>query len=161
MRRLTVMVLLLTVFAVGGFAEEVKQLGGMGDGAKAALLYIPNRFMDLVDIFRLSIGVGEGWGANFRATELLTAGVSDYDTIRFGMRGREMPRYEESVEEQCIGLFGFRAGRFDRDPYELAITGHAAYAGLEAGLDLDEIADFLLGFVCIDYREDDMGPKVW
>ena len=161
MRNLVLTFVILGCLCGSGFAEEVKQLEGMSNGAKAALLYLPNRLMDFVDIFRLNVGVGEGWGANLRATNFLTAGVSDYDTIRFGMRGREMPRYEEAVDEECIGLFGLQIGKFDRDPYELAFTGHVAYAGLEAGLDLDEIVDFLLGLACVDYREDDMGPRVW
>ena len=140
---------------------ESSALDGLEDGTKAALLYLPNRLLDLVDIFRANIGVGRGWGLNLRATRFLTGAASEYDTIRFGMRGREMPRYEEYVDECCLGLMGLELGHFDRSSFEVGATAHLGYIGAEAGFDLDETVDFLLGFACIDYREDDFGSRVW
>jgi len=145
--------------ATFGQAEEVRPLRSVGRTTQRVLLYLPNRFMDFLDIFRANMGVGPGWGANFRATEYFTAGASDYDTIRFGMRGRQMPRYEEMVREAAFGLFGYQTGYFDREPFEVAATAHAACLGFELGFDLDEAGDFILGFGCMDYKEDDLGPR--
>lgn len=142
-------------------AQAQDELSGMSRGARIALLYIPNRLLDFVDIFRANIGVGPGWGLNARATRYLTAASSEYDTIRFGMRGREMPRYEEAIDEECFGLFALQLGDFDRDPFEVAATVHAAYIGAELGGDLNEVGDFILGIFMYDYQEDDMGPNVW
>src|SRR5262245_55389039 len=74
------------------------------------LYYVPNRVLDFIDIGRLSIGIGCGFGVNVRVTELAEIGFGQYSTTRFGMKGRVLPVYEESINESGIAFLGYVNG---------------------------------------------------
>ena len=125
------------------------------------LYYVPNRVLDLVDIGRVSIGIGCGWGFNVRATELLELGYGQYSTTRFGMKGRVMPVYDEKIDEGGIGFLGYVNGCLQRDPSEIGADLHLGVIGAQAAVSLMEAVDFVTGFVLIDLQCDDLGPNPW
>lgn len=125
------------------------------------LFYIPNRALDLVDIGRLSIGVGPGFDANIRATELATVGLGQYETTRFGMKGRTLPVYEENIDEGGVGFLGYVNGKLQRDPSEIGGDLHVGVVGVQAAASLAEAADFLAGLILIDLQKDDLTASPW
>lgn len=125
------------------------------------LYYVPNRVLDFIDIGRLSIGVGCGFGVNVRVTELAEIGYGQYSTTRFGMKGRVLPVYEESINESGIAFLGYVNGCLQRDPTEVGADLHLGIIGAEAAVSLAEAADFVTGFLLIDLQGDDLGPNPW
>lgn len=123
------------------------------------LYYVPNRVLDLVDIGRLNIGIGCGWGFNVRATELAEIGYGCYETTRFGMKGRVLPVYEENISEGGIAFLGYVNGCLQRDPTEVGADLHIGVIGAQAAVSLAEAADFITGFLLIDLQQDDLGPN--
>ncbi len=123
------------------------------------LFYVPNRVLDFVDIFRLNIGIGCGWGFNVRATELAQIGYGCYETTRFGMKGRVMPVYEENINEGGVAFLGYVNGCLQRDPTEVGADLHIGVIGAQAAVSLAEAADFITGFIFVDLQQDDLGPN--
>lgn len=123
------------------------------------LYYVPNRVLDFVDIFRLNIGIGCGWGFNVRATELAEIGYGCYETTRFGMKGRVLPVYEENINEGGVAFLGYVNGCLQRDPTEIGADLHVAVIGAQAAVSLAEAADFITGFILVDLQQDDLGPN--
>ena len=117
--------------------------------------------LDFIDIGRLSIGVGCGFGDNVRVTELAEIGYGQYSTTRFGMKGRVLPVYEESINESGIAFLGYVNGCLQRDPTEVGADLHLGIIGAEAAVSLAEAADFVTGFLLIDLQGDDLGPNPW
>jgi len=125
------------------------------------LLYPVNRVLDILDIFRLNVGFGPGYGINVRATKLLQAGVESYSTVRVGL-GKESgiwnPRYGIVYTESELFTAGvsltYQGGR-QRGTLEVGTTVHLGIIGADAAIDLAEVADFLLGFAMVDFKEDD------
>ena len=125
------------------------------------LYYAPNRVLDAIDIFRLNIGIGCGFGFNVRATELAEIGYGQYSTTRFGIKGRVMPVYDEKIDEAGIGFLGCVNGCLQRDPSEVGADLHLGIIGAQAAISLVEVVDFVAGFVLIDLQGDDLGPNPW
>ncbi len=125
------------------------------------LLYPVNRVLDILDIFRLNVGFGLGYGINVRATKVLQAGVENYSTVRVGL-GKESgiwsPRYgivyTESEPLTAGVSLAYHGGR-QRGMMEVGTTVHLGIIGADAAVDLAEVADFFLGFAMIDFQEDD------
>jgi len=125
-------------------------------------LYYPvNRFLDFVDIFRVNVGFGCGFGVNVRLTELAEIGFSQYETTRFGLKGRIFPVYQENIDEAGFALFGYVNGCLQRDPTEVGFDLHLGIIGVEAAISLAEVADFFAGIILIDPQCDDLGPNPW
>ena len=125
------------------------------------LLYPFNRIFDILDIFRVNVGFGPGYGINVRATKVLQAGVENYSTVRMGL-GKEsgiwIPRYGIVYTESepfTAGISLAYTGGRQRGTMEVGTTVHLGYIGAEGAIDLAEIADFFLGFALIDFKEDD------
>jgi hypothetical protein len=134
--------------------------GGGSSGASAgrkALLYLPNRLADLVDIVRLDVGVGFGYGAVARITKHLQMGYRHFDpgSMRFGLRGRRAPVFLERADEKGFG------GGFKTSPErkvtagEFGLGADLAIIGAYAGICFDELADFAAGLVTYDFKGDD------
>ncbi len=125
------------------------------------LLYPVNRILDIFDIFRINVGFGPGYGINVRATKALQVGVESYETFRVGL-GKESgiwnPRYgvvyTEAEPFTAGASLAYMGGR-QRGAMEVGTTVHLGIIGAEGAIDLAEIADFVLGFVLIDFKEDD------
>jgi hypothetical protein len=125
------------------------------------LFYIPNRALDLIDIARVSVGVGPGFNANVRATELATVAAGQYETTRFGMKGRTLPVFEENIDEGGVGFLGYVNGRLQRDPSEVGADLHLGIVGAQVAASLAEAADFLAGIILIDLQKDDLTASPW
>jgi hypothetical protein len=118
--------------------------------------YVPNVVMDFVDIFKGSVGVGNGSGVDLRFTRLLAAGYSRYDVTRYGLNGRDRPVYEESIYDGGVGVVGFVFGDLVRDPYEIGLTVQIVKGGAEGAINVRSGLDFLCGLAFIDLEGDNV-----
>jgi len=126
--------------------------------------YVPNRFLDLVDIFRLRLRVGPGLAVNARLTEHADAYIGTYYAGFVGLPGPRMApdiRYPAGLEyEKGIMLLGVDATddlphEPDYSPTEIVMGLHLLLLGADIGLDPVELGDFFSGWIMIDLREDD------
>ncbi len=121
------------------------------------LLYIPNRVLDLIDIFRVDVGFGPSVGAVVRVTEYGQLGYRQMmpASVRVGDLGRRLPVMVEKSSE--FGIGPVYADSPDRPvcPGEVGLGGDVLVAGAYAGVCIDEVADFLAGLVLIDLKGDD------
>ena len=128
------------------------------------LWYIPNRLLDLVDIFRLRLRAGPGLSAHVRMTDYANLFIGQYYTAYLGLPGPRMApelRWPVGWEyEKGLMLMGVDAT--DDLPHEPAYAStecniglQLLLVGIEAGFDPVELGDFFAGFVLIDVREDD------
>lgn len=125
--------------------------------------YLPNRVFDLCDIARFHVRVGEGFGVGARATRSVPLFVGEYSALWVGLPG---PRGRASVPlplgleaQKGVEVGPVSASSQSRAPVygvgEVGAGGMAAVIGLDVGLDPYELADFLAGFVLVDFANDD------
>lgn len=121
------------------------------------VFYIPNVLLDFVDIFKLNVGVGPGFGIHAQATEPLQAGIIFYDCVRIGLTGKRFDfwRYEDTQE---IGIcYAYhQKGDIKRNNSEIGGILHFLILGAEASINLEEIGDFISGIFFYDAKEDDL-----
>jgi len=139
-----------------GWNESAIASKGEEEWWETALLYIPNRVVDLVDIFRADVGVGGSFGGVLRVTEKGQAGYRSLGvgSARVGLFGREVPIMIEKDDEKGIGP-SFKQSR-DRHVCQGEVgIGVDAVAGAYAGICFDEVVDFLGGVFLLDPSNDD------
>lgn len=150
------------------------------------IMYVPNRIMDALDIFSLSIGAGPVIGADVRATRLVTVGAGAGAAVKvvkgyhrqYGVElqeGYNIDFLMYSIEKQQTDMASRFINRIDIDRtcivtpddrvydfYEGARDYWSIGASLALILDVDvdvhpvEIFDFVTGIFCIDLCADDM-----
>ena len=129
----------------------------------ALLYYIPNRFLDLIDVFRFDVGVGVSAGAVLRVSRYAQLGLRGFWPVswRLGLHGRWYPIFAERLPEFGISP-NFRTNR----PRHLSTTPAELGAGVDLGLiggyfgfSFDELFDFVLGIIFIDFKGDDFQPQ--
>lgn len=132
-----------------------------GDGSpwwSEVLLYIPNRILDLIDVFRVDVGVGASVGAVVRVTEYAQVGYRQMApvSLRVGDFGRQFPVLVETSNE--IGVSPAFKQSADREvcKAEVGLGGDLLIVGAYGGICLDELADFVGGLFLIDFKDDDM-----
>lgn len=122
------------------------------------LLYIPNRVLDLIDVFRVDVGVGASVGAVVRVTEYAQVGYRQMlpVSLRVGDFGRQFPVVVESSNE--IGISPAFKQSSDRDicTAELGLGLDVLILGGYGGVCLDELADFIGGIFLVDFKGDDL-----
>lgn len=122
------------------------------------LLYIPNRILDLIDVFRVDVGVGASVGAVVRVTEYAQVGYRQMApvSLRVGDFGRQFPVLVETSNE--IGVSPAFKQSADREvcSAEIGLGGDLLIVGAYGGICLDELADFVGGLFLIDFKDDDM-----
>jgi hypothetical protein len=122
-----------------------------------ALLWVPNRIVDFIDIFRVDAGVGVGTGAVVRLTSWGQMGIRDQEPgmLRIGDFGRDWPVIIEDTDERgfitdftsvpernlCKGIIG--------------VGADVVLVGAHAGFCPEELLDFVLGIFFIDIMDDD------
>ena len=121
------------------------------------LLYVPNRILDFIDIFRIDVGFGPSVGAVVRVTEYGQVGFREMlpASVRVGDLGRRFPGMIETSNEFGIGPAYVDSADRSVCPGEIGLGGDVMLAGAYAGVCVDEIADFLAGLVFIDLKGDD------
>jgi len=129
-----------------------------------ALWYLPNRLMDAADMFRVRLRLGPGFAAHARVTDYGAFYLGTYRSVYLGLPGPRYPNYFRPPwgpeELKGLVLFGVDATDLTPDgpeysPTEIALGAHLGLAGAEAGFDPFELGDFLTGWFCIDFGEDD------
>jgi hypothetical protein len=136
-----------------------------GDGfLYGALVYIPNRLLDVFDIVRARVRLGPGLAVGARATELADVFVGSYASVYIGLpgpRGRVMPRLPAGLEsksgiEVSAADATLEAGLGpDYGDTEFGFGFQLAIVGVDIGVDPGEILDLVLGLVTIDIADDD------
>jgi len=147
--------------------------------------YLVDRLLDIMDCFILNVSAGPGVIINARATKLAQAGIGMAKINRLGFVGRRLGRWAELRTEIGVSLLYLSNStlkplvynrflydwcidvkrdevtdidmfrNYDRDFFDIAVTVHILFAGLEIGFRLREFADFLLGLFTIDFQGDD------
>lgn len=125
---------------------------------RSILFYLPNRIIDLFDVFRIDIGAGSSAGVVLRATRYGQVGYRFVDpvSLRLGAFGRSSPIVVERNSESGFGDNFSQTPNRHVTPYEIGI-GADLLIGAYAGVSLDELADFLTGILFIDWKGDDIG----
>jgi len=125
---------------------------------RKVLLYIPNRVLDLVDIVRLDVGVGIGYGGVIRPTKYLQAGYREMEPgmLRFGALGRRSPFLIEEVNEEGFGRDFARASKRKVSKVEFGVGLDLGVIGGYGGVCIDSAGDFVLGIFGIDFEDDDL-----
>ncbi len=146
--------------------------------------YMKDRFNDALDVGGVEIGVGLQMGAHARATKFAQAGFGYSTGEVLSWDGRTFSFYEENREEVGLGIFYYNyADReilasnstyypedwflenletvydpdriFDRKYYEVGGKLSLLFIGVDAYLDILQIADFAMGFLGFDICRDD------
>ena len=129
-----------------------------GITTRKVLLWLPNRFLDFIDIFRVDVGVGPSFGAVVRVTKYAQAGYRSFSpaALRIGDFGRTAPVMLEKSNE--FGVSPFFSKSQDRQvcPGEIAAGADLFIVGLHAGVCVDQLYDFLTGLFFYDPGSDDL-----
>ena len=132
--------------------------------AHKVLLYIPNRVVDFVDIFRLRVRVGPGVAVGARATKYVQAYFGSYGALYAGLPGarrRVMPRSPIGLETNTGITVSVLDATIDGgfgpeySPTEIGAGVHLAVVGVDVGIDPWEIVDFVAGIFTLGVRDDD------
>ena len=132
--------------------------------AHKVLMYVPNRVLDLVDIFRVRLRAGPGLGVHVQATELLSFYGGSYRSVYVGLPG---PRESSELRpfagrEDWKGLLLVGVDATDDTPHHPGYANsefnagiHLLLVGAEVGFDPVQFGDFLVGLIGRDPRGDD------
>lgn len=125
---------------------------------KKVLWWLPNRFLDFTDIFRLDLGVGSSFGAAVRVTkygQVAYRSVSPF-SVRAGLMGRRAPFMIENSSEMGVGPLFIASNDREVTPLEIGVGADLFLVGAYGGFSVDELADFLGGIFMYDFKEDDL-----
>lgn len=125
---------------------------------KSALLYIPNRVLDFLDIFRFDVGVGPGAGAVLRMTKDGQLGYRREfpGSVRVGLRGRRVPVFLDTHDESGAGTTFRQSPDRQVQPAEFGVGVDILIGGAYIGADLGAVGDFCLGVFGVDLADDDL-----
>jgi hypothetical protein len=128
---------------------------------KSIVLYVPNRVFDILDIIRLRLRVGPGISAGVRATEVASLFLGAHSTVWAGLhgsRGKTTFPWIVGVESHAgaeVGPIGPSATGCYFDPLEVGLELQPLIVGLNFGVGVFEVVDFVTGLLFIDLQEDD------
>lgn len=124
----------------------------------SALLYIPNRVLDILDIVRFDVGVGPAVGGVIRVTPYAQAGARFMMplSVRAGLRGRKSPVFIEHTSEVGVGPLYLDSSQRKATPLEIGAGVDLFLFGVYFGISVDSIFDAVLGFVGVDISDDDL-----
>ncbi|MFH1998462.1 MAG: hypothetical protein ABIK28_02225 [Planctomycetota bacterium] len=136
--------------------DEEKEHSPVG----TALLYIPNRIFDALEIVRAGVNAGFGFGVDCRATWVAQAVFIHDSSVGLGFQGvRHLPvcgRLAHTsvgvgpIKTPSLGLFDWPI-----NDYDIRIELFIAVVGAHVAVDLEAIADFVTGFFLFDISDDD------
>jgi len=153
-------------FELGKEYSDYNKPAGSKAGSKASspstwrtvLLYLPNRFLDLIDIVKIDLGAGIGYGGVVRPTKYLQFGYREMEPgmLRLGLMGRRAPALIEKKGESGFGRDFGRASKRKTSPGEFGVGLDLYLVGAYVGVSPDSAADFVLGIFGGDFEEDDL-----
>jgi len=122
------------------------------------LMWFPNRFLDLVDVFRADVGAGLSHGGVIRITKYGQAGYRKMSpaSARLGLMGRRAPALLEESDEKGIGPNFTQSKQRVICPGEIGAGLDLLIVGAYAGVCVDEAVDFIGGIFFIDILDDDL-----
>jgi len=122
------------------------------------ILWIPNRILDFIDVFRVDVGVGPAAGGVVRVTEYGQLGYRQMMpfSVRVGDFGRQFPAMIEQSNEIGAGPTFLQSRDRSVCSGEVGLGADLFIVGGYAGICVDELADFLAGLVFIDLKDDDL-----
>lgn len=124
---------------------------------RQVLLWLPNRVIDLFDIFRVDVGVGPAAGGVIRVSKYAQAGYRQMLPVsaRVGLMGRRAPVMLENANELGVSPLYVHNSNRKVCPGEVGIGLDLFIAGGYAGICVDEAVDFLGGIFTLDPKDDD------
>jgi hypothetical protein len=122
------------------------------------LLWIPNRILDLIDIFHVDVGVGASYGGVVRVSKWGQAGYRQMApaSVRFGTFGRSVPVKVERDKESGFGSSFNSSPEREVCSGEIGVGADAFLVGAYGGICVDELADFVGGLFFFDFKKDDI-----
>lgn len=122
------------------------------------LLWIPNRIMDLIDIFKVDVGVGPSFGAVVRVTKYGQVGYRSVSplSVRMGLFGRSAPFMLEHSSELGLGPGFIQSHDRTVCKGELGAGADLFVVGAYGGVCIDELIDFVAGIFFLDVSGDDL-----
>ncbi len=152
------------------------------------IFYLPNRLLDVIDLLKVSVGVGPGFGLELYASENFWLSYLNYRSWRLGIDGRSTGLYEEGRYREwhlgdrrgdadakgraLIGVLGpmraYEAPLRDGVPalppvpknaWDIGVQAHALIAGAEVLIRPYELFDFVVGLWGDDPAGDDFGMR--
>ncbi len=138
--------------------DDDEEDSGRGVGTEL-LLYLPNRLFDLLEVARLGVNVGPGFGIDAEVTRLARAAAVSRTSAGLGYQGlRHLPVMASAESWVGVGPVGIGAHlgpRWHRSTADVRLELHLLIVGAHAAIDLLAIADFLGGLVLLDPEGDD------
>jgi len=128
------------------------------------VLYIPNRILDILDIFRARVRVGPGFAVGARATEGASVYAGSYNSFYLGLPGPRLSPIvkspigaEVSSDIESGALSADADGEFgpNYSSTEIGAGVQAGIIGVDVAFDPVEIVDFIGGIFMFDPRKDD------
>jgi hypothetical protein len=124
---------------------------------RQVLLWLPNRVVDLFDIFRIDVGVGPAAGGVIRVSKYAQAGYRQMLPVsaRVGLMGRRAPVMLENANELGVSPLYVHNSNRKVCPGEVGVGLDLFIAGGYAGICVDEVVDFFGGIFTLDPKDDD------
>jgi hypothetical protein len=124
------------------------------------VMYLPDRVFDLFDVARAGVNVGPGVGIQLKATDAVQLTAMARTSLGLGLETlRHSPvaaGAETSAEMSIVGAGADAGLTWPQSPTDIRVELHPLIVGAHAAVDPVEILDFVLGFVLIDIRDDDL-----
>jgi hypothetical protein len=156
-------IIFLAACQISGSEEEglsPEDLSREPDPTGTALLWLPNRVLDLLEIVRFGIDLGPGYGADLELTSLARFAGMQRDSLGIGWQGlRRWPVTAGHDQYHCVGPATGQVGfgyHWYRGPADLRLELHPLLLGFNVALDLSAAGDFLLGIFTLDPEDDDL-----
>lgn len=142
----------------GDFKVTEEEVPADDNPWRTAALWIPNRVLDFIDIFRVDLGVGPAVGGVVRLTKYGQAGIRTIApaSLRVGAFGRDWPAMIEHSNEFGIGPAYVKSKDREVCDAEFGLGLDIFLVGGYAGVCLDEFADFVGGVFTADPKKDDL-----
>lgn len=160
---------LLPACSTGGHAHPALPLMEIGEGepdvtpsfSRRALMYLPNRVLDLGDVIHFGAEIGPGVGADAMFTDYLRASAMKRWSKGLGYQTLRRSPFKDSEEEYAeLGPVKFATDIDGRpwiiDPWDVRVELHLLVVGAHVAVNPVEIGDFLVGLFMFDPRDDDL-----
>jgi hypothetical protein len=171
MRRTAIWWLILALLPVPALADSHEEAETQEEGEEQEeertkhpiLFYLPNRIFDVLDVARARARIGPGVGVSARVTKPVSVTAGFYASVFVGLPGPRggpkipFPIGMENYAGADVSVMGVSTEGFGPNygVGEIGAGVHAGVMGVDAGIDPVEILDLVLGFVFIDFMDDD------